>query len=86
MIKGKTKTGFEFSIKKRVTDDYELLELLAVMEENPLVITKILTKLLGDEKQNLIEHVREEDGIVPADKIGAEIENIFESVGEVKNS
>lgn len=86
MLEGKTKSGFKFKIDERVLNDYELLELLAETEENPLLVTKVLTKLLGDRKQDLIDHVREKDGVVPADKMMKELEEIFNSSDEVKNS
>ncbi len=37
MIKGKTSSGFKFQINEStINDDYELLELLVELEENPL--------------------------------------------------
>lgn len=86
MLKGKTKTGFKFEIDERLLNDYELVELLAETEENPLIVSKVLTKLLGDQKKDLIEHVREEDGIVPADKMMEELEEIFNAGNKAKNS
>lgn len=86
MIKGKTKSGFKFEIDERLLDDYELVELLAETEDNPLLITKVLTKLLGDQKKELIEHVREEDGIVPAGRMMEELEEVFNTSKKTKNS
>lgn len=86
MLKGKTKTGFEFEIDSRVLDNYELLELLSEVEENPLVVTKVLSLLLGEKKQELIDHVREEDGFVSSEKMMEEFEEIFKASDQVKNS
>lgn len=86
MLKGKTKTGFKFAIDERVLNNYELIELLADVEENPLLVTKVLTTVLGDKKQDLIEHVREDDGIVPVEKMMEEIAEIFNAGNEGKNS
>lgn len=87
MIKGKTKSGFEYNISEENLDNYELLEALGEMEENPLVISKIVNMLLGkDQTKKLKEHIRSESGIVSAEKMGEEIKNIFESVNETKNS
>lgn len=86
MLKGKTKTGFKFEIDERALNDYELIELLAETEENPLVVAKVLTKLLGDQKADLIEHVRDEDGFVPADKLMEELEEVFNASNQTKNS
>lgn len=85
MIKGKTKSGFEFEISKRVLDNYELMEVIAEADENPMLIPKVLTMLLGDSKKDLMEHVREKDGIVPAEKMMNELADIFESTNETKN-
>lgn len=87
MIKGKTASGFEYKIPKEQLDNYELVEALGEIEENPLVISKIIDMLLGkDQKNNLKEHIRSESGIVSAEKMGEEIKNIFESVNETKKS
>lgn len=88
MIKGKTSSGFEFEISKDIVNDYELVENLAELEENPLLIGKIVNQVLGKEQaKNLKEHVRNEKGIVPTDKITKEIIEIFKNAGEeTKNS
>ena len=86
-IKGKTDTGFEYEIAEENLDNYELLEILGEMEENPLVISKVINLLLGKEqKEKLKEHVRTESGIVSSGKMGEEIKAIFESVNKAKNS
>lgn len=87
IIKGKTTSGFEYTIPKENLDNYELIEALSEIEENPLVIAKIVDMLLGkDQTKNLKEHVRSKTGIVSSEKMGEEIKNIFESVNETKNS
>lgn len=87
MLKGKTKTGFEFEITDETLDNYELLEAIGDMDENPTVITKIVRLLLGKEgTKKLKDHVRTEDGTVPASKMNDEITEIFESQKEIKNS
>ena len=86
MIQGKTKTGFEFKIEDAVLNDYELLELFAEVDENPLLVPKLVKTILGEKQKNaLIEHVRNENGIVPTDKIAAELEDILTSSAETKN-
>lgn len=86
MITGKTKTGFKFQISDRILNNYELIELLADVDENPLLITKVLSMLLGEKKKDLIEHVREEDGVAPVDKMMEEVAEIFKSAEKAKNS
>lgn len=86
MIKGKTKTGFQFKIEDAVLNDYELLELFAEVDENPLLVPKLVRMILGEEQKNkLIEHVRDENGKAAVDKIAMELENILTSGAETKN-
>lgn len=86
MIKGKTSSGFNFKIEDQVLNDYELLELFAEVDENPLLVPKLVKMILGEEQKNkLIEHVRDEKGIAAVDKIAMELENILTSGTETKN-
>ena len=41
--------------------------------------------LLGDDKKRLIEHVREDDGVVPAEKMMEELADIFDATPDSKN-
>lgn len=85
--KKKTSTGFIYSINENVLNNFELLELFAEVDENPLLLPKVLTMILGkDGKQALYDHVRLEDGTVPADKISNELLEIINGSKEVKNS
>ncbi len=88
MIKGKTSSGFEFQISKDIVNDYELVENLVELEDNPLILGKIVKQILGEEQtQKLKDHVRNEKGIVPIDKMTQEIIEIFQNSGEeIKNS
>ncbi|UQR01283.1 hypothetical protein LQ057_02885 [Enterococcus gallinarum] len=87
MIKGKTNSGFKYSIEKKRLDNYELLEVINEVDENPTLIPKALKLLLGQEQANALkEHVRDEDGIVPAEKMIEELGNIFQNQAQTKNS
>ena len=88
MIKGKTKSGFEYELNEKVLNNYELVENIAEIEENPLAITTIVKQLLGKDGTNrLKEHIRDENGIVTTDKMMKEIVDIFQNSGkETKNS
>ena len=88
MIKGKTSSGFNFTISKDVKNDYELIENLGALEDNPLILGKIVTQILGKEQTaQLKNHIRNENGIVPTDKMTQEIIEIFKNSGEeTKNS
>lgn len=86
MIQGITKTGFNFKIEDEVLNDYELLELFAEVDENPLLVPKLVKIILGEEQKNaLIDHVRNENGIAEVEKVSAELEDILTSSAETKN-
>ena len=84
--KKKTSTGFVYSIDENVLNNFELLDLFAEVDENPLLLPKLIKILLGEEgKKALYDHVRLEDGTVPTDKIGKELVEIISGKPEVKN-
>ena len=87
MIKGKTESGFEYQIQKERLENYELIEVLSEVDENPLLLPKTVNLLLGKEQANrLKEHLRDTDGLVSTDKLTAEIMDIFQGQKETKNS
>ena len=87
-MKGKTTSGFEFEISEDIKNDYELVENLGELEDNPLILGKIVKQILGKEQTaKLKDHIRNENGIVPTDKTTQEITEIFKNAGEeTKNS
>lgn len=84
MIKGTTSSGFEFEIDEKQLKNYEFVELISEVDENELLMPKILKMLLGDQVKALKDHVRDEDGIVPIEKMVQEIKDIFGNT-QVKN-
>lgn len=85
VITGKTKTGFEYEIDKKILNDYELLEEIDNIGKNPLIIIRLLKRLLKEEQlEKLKEHIRNEEGIVPIDKMEKELEDIFNGINEIK--
>ena len=88
MIKGKTESGFKFEISKDVINDYELIENLGELDDNPLIMGKIVKQILGEEQTaKLKDHIRNKNGIVPTNKMTQEIIEIFKNAGEeTKNS
>lgn len=85
--KKKTSTGFAYSINENALNNFELLDLFAGVDENPLLLPKAIEMLLGkDGKEALYNHVRLEDGTVPADKISNELLEIISGSAETKNS
>ena len=87
MIKGKTKSGFSYELDKERLNNYELLEAIEELEENPLVLSRVVNLLLGKEQtKKLKNHLRTENGIVPTEKMSEEITEIFQNQGDTKNS
>lgn len=88
MITGKTESGFEFTIEDEALDDYELLEALCDVDHgNAGMLPLIVTHLLGEEqKENLKNHIRKENGRVSASKMIEEVIEIFHANDQGKNS
>ena len=86
-MKGKTSTGFEFDIEDERLDDMELVDIMAEIDENPLLMPKLCKMLLGEEqKKRLYDHLRSEDGRVPIEATTNAMQEIFNSPGDLKNS
>lgn len=87
MLQGKTKSGFQYTIDDQTLDDFELVELLSEVDENPLLLPKLIKRLLGEEqKKQLVEHCRNEEGRVPVEVLADEIVDIFNKCHQTKNS
>lgn len=87
MIKGKTKSGFKYEISDENINDYELFEVMAEIDENPLLLPKLLKMLLGaEQKDALIENLRGENGKVSMEAIQGAVTEIFANTKPVKNS
>lgn len=78
-FKGTTKTGFPFDISMERMENYEVVETIAEIDENPLVLPRLLKLLLGDQVAALKDHVRGKNGMVPTQKLMDEVRDIFES-------
>lgn len=88
MVKGTTKSGFEFEFDELRLDDMEFIELAAEADTNVTLLPKLLNMVLGEEqKRRLYDHLRAEDGRVPIQAIGDAMEEIFDAAGDqAKNS
>ena len=84
MITGTTSSGFTYQIDENVLQDYELLEAIAETETNPIMITRVVRLLLGDDIDKLKKHVRDENGRVSIEKMNVEITEIFEAQKKLK--
>lgn len=86
LIKGQTSTGFKFEISRRRLNNYEIVEYLSRLEDEPLLLPKIVEMILGIKQTELLKnHVRDEDGIVDTEVISKELEEIIKSQGQLKN-
>ncbi|MHC5375759.1 hypothetical protein ACYSNU_18535 [Enterococcus sp. LJL120] len=86
MIKGKTKSGFVYQISEDCLNDYELLEMVGQLEEEPLILTKVVNSVLGAKQATALKnHVRTEDGRVPLNIMESELTEIFQNQNETKN-
>lgn len=88
MIKGTTKTGFQFSVDENSMNDMELVDVLADPSlDDAFRMSHVVRKLLpGDQRKALYDHVRV-GGRVPVDAVVAEVEDIFAAMGNKgKNS
>ena len=83
----KTKSGFKYEISEKRLNNFELLDAFYQLEDDPLVLVKLPKLLLGEEQtKRLYDHLRDEDGIVPTDKMEQEIIEIIEESKKIKNS
>lgn len=86
MIKGKTKSGFEFEIDEEQLNDYRFLKEIARVEDNPLRFPFLLEKMLSDEQEErLLKHLEDDKGRVDPEKVMEEIKDIFQTTNELKN-
>ena len=80
MIKGVLKNGFKFAIEKERLENYELIETLSELDDNPLMLPKAVNLLLGQEQsKRLKDCVRDEKGFVPTEKLTSCIFEIFQT-------
>lgn len=83
MVKGKTKSGFEFELDENVINNMELVDALAdCASDDPFAISKTVKLLLGNElHRKLYDHLRTGDGRVPMEMVSMEVSEIFSAFG-----
>lgn len=87
-IKGKTESGFEYTISSDIIDNWELLESLQGVDNGEkYAFLDVLKCILPDkaDRDRLKEHCRNENGIVSTKSMVHEIVGIFKSQN-AKNS
>lgn len=86
LLKGKTAAGFEYQVDPDTLNDMELMENLAEVDNNPLLLPKVVRAVLGDsQKKALYDHYRDEKGKVPATAISAAFVEILSTNNQGKN-
>lgn len=77
------KNGFEADLPEDTMNNMEFVDLLAEDDNNPVVLSKMVTLLFGkDKKKELYERCRAEDGRVPVEAVSGCIEELFAQWGE----
>ena len=87
MVEGKLKSGYEYKIENHVLDNMELLDAIAEVDQNPMVLSKVLKMLLGEEqRKKLYDHLRDpKNGNVPIVAVSDAVAEIFSGSGQLKN-
>lgn len=86
MIKGTTKSGFNYEISEKRLKNYELFEAIAEAETNELAVPRMVKLLFGEQQaQGLKNHYRDEEGLVDGEAITEAIKEVFEKVNTLKN-
>lgn len=87
MVKGKTRSGFEFEVAEDIANDMELFEALCDWDAgDPKAVVPVCRIVLGEQKKALYDHLKAIYGRVPMDKAAEEIEDIFTALKDGKKS
>lgn len=79
MLKVKTSTGFTCKIDESILNRYAFVKLLARVEKSPMAITEMITMLLGDQEEALIEHL---GGNPSVEEVTKQVTDIFDAIKE----
>ena len=63
MLRGTTKSGFNFTLKEEALDDYELFEMLVDLDAGDASkLPQVMKMLFGEKQKNrLIEHLKQKN-------------------------
>ncbi len=87
MIKGKTRSGFEFEVAEDIANDMELFEALCDWDAGDAkAVVPVCRIVLGQQKKALYDHLKAIHGRAPVDKVAEEIQDIFTALKEGKKS
>lgn len=87
MIKGKTRSGFEFSVNEEIAEDWRVAKALAATqskknEEQISGAVKLVQMILGDQEEDLMQSVMDESGIVKVQDIFDNVSDILTAISE----
>lgn len=82
MTKGTLDNGFEFAIDENRIDDMRFLEDLAAMDENPLLMPKVIERMLGKEQKEALYKHLEKEGRVSIGDFSAAVSEMFEKASD----
>lgn len=81
-----TPGGFCCELDETMLNDMELFDGLTALDQGDMsALPMVVTKIVGENKKALYDFVRDERGIVPIDKVTAELRDIVLALGG-KNS
>ena len=82
MAKVKTSEGFEAEIDESCIDDMELFDAISEYDSgNKLAFSRMVSKLMGDQKGALYDHYRDERGRVSFSSIASAFFEILDQLG-----
>ena len=85
MIRGQTKSGFDFEIDEEVLDNWEILEVIDELEEKPNLIVRLSKMLLEDEQYKTLKKHCTVNGKVVMTAMVNEVTEILNNNQETKN-
>ena len=88
MITAETKDGFAVELSEEALDNVELLDALAAVQDSDVLsLGRTIRLLMGKaQAKKLYDHLRTEDGRVPASAVESAIMELFQSINAGKNS
>ena len=87
MVTGTTRSGFAFEVADGIANDMELFEALCDLDNgDTTAVVPVCRKVLGAQKKALYDHLRDENGRVPIDKVAEEIADILSAAKDGKKS
>lgn len=86
-IKVTTAAGCPVTVDPQIGDDWELLEMMSEVDDDPSLIIKIFKKLLGDDQyKDVKDNLKAKNGRISVTDMAAEMTSIFEAASALKNS